>query len=100
MKPATYEEILDYGKKLKVTYPALSPEDMKKVLLTHFVDGEDILQKATTGSGCIAPPNYYFILLLIVFNSLRKLFTQDKKKLIELQEEIDRAVKELNSNVC
>jgi hypothetical protein len=36
MKRSTYEDIVNYGKKLKETYPDISNEDLKKALLAYF----------------------------------------------------------------
>ena len=96
MKKAVYEDILNYGRKLKEAYPDISNEDLKKSLLAHFIGGKDILQFAT--QGMIATPIVnYLALLSIVYNSLRKVITQDKTKLLDIQEKINRAVEFLSS---
>ena len=96
MKKAVYEDILNYGRKLKETYPDISNEDLKKSLLAYFVGGKDILKIATPG--LVANPIAgHLALLSIVYNSLQKVITQDKEKLIDIQEKINRAVENLSS---
>lgn len=88
---ADYEEILAYAKQLKETYPSISTDDMKKALSVCFIGGKDVLTIAK--AGCISSPiSDYIALLSIVFNSLRKVITQDKEKLLRIQENIDKAV--------
>ena len=89
-----YKEILAYAKELKETYPSISEGDMKKALSAKFIGGKDVLPLATTGCIC-NPISDCIAMLSIGFNSLRKVVTQDKDKLIKLQENIDRAVIEL-----
>jgi hypothetical protein len=91
MNPATYEEMIAYGKNLIAAYPSTSAEDMKKALETKFVGGKDVLPLATVGCVC-NPIEDYLAILSIVWNSLRKVITQDKAKLVPVQEQIDRAV--------
>ncbi|MEY4245619.1 MAG: hypothetical protein RLZZ245_3204 [Verrucomicrobiota bacterium] len=90
-----YEDILIYAKKVKDTYPMISSEDLQKALAAHFIGGKDTL--SASSAGCVADPiGDYIAMLSIVFNSVRKVITQDKDKLIKLQEKIDQAVHELN----
>jgi hypothetical protein len=89
-----YEETLAYAKQLRKAYPSISADDMKKALSAKFVGGKDVLSLATVGYVC-NPLADYLALLSIVFNSLRKVVTQDKEKLVKIQENIDRAVFEL-----
>lgn len=93
---ADYEETLAYAKQLKETYPAISTDDMKKALSAKLIGGKDVLSLATVGCVC-NPISDFIALLAIVFNSLRKVVTQDKEKLVKIQENIDRAVIELAS---
>lgn len=88
------EETLAYAKQLKDTYPSISTDDLKKALSAKFIGGKDVLPLATAGIVC-NPISDYRALLSIVFNSLRKVISQDKEKLVQIQENIDRAVKEL-----
>lgn len=88
-----YDEILAYAKKIKETNPSISPEDMKKVLSSKFIEGIDILPFA--GVGCICRTVSLTKYLSIVYNSFRKLFIQDKDKLVDIQEKINRAVIEI-----
>jgi hypothetical protein len=90
-----YEETLAYAKQLKETYPSISTDDLKKALSAKFIGGKDVLSLATVGCVC-NPISDYIALLSIVFNSLRKVITQDKEKMVQIQENIDRAVIELN----
>jgi len=92
MKQATYENILAYGKKLKETYPDISNEDLKKALLTYFVGGKDILKFSNLGAIARLPLLDYIAILTILYNSLRKIITQDKTKLNDIQEDINRAI--------
>ncbi len=94
MQP-NYEDILSYAKHVKDTYPSISDEDLQKALAAHFMGGNDTLPASS--AGCVADPiGDYIAMLSIVFNSLRKVITQDKGKLIEVQEKIDRTVAALS----
>ncbi|MGQ9661748.1 MAG: hypothetical protein ACUVWX_05325 [Kiritimatiellia bacterium] len=75
---------------------SISADEMKKALSAKFIGGKDVLSLATEGLVCNSIGNF-LALLSIVFNSLRKVVTQDKKKLVRIQENIDRAVFELTS---
>ena len=94
METCNYQEVLVYAKKVKGRYPEIKADEMRKALEAKFVGGKDVLQLATVG--CICNPfSDYLALLSIVFNSLYKVFTQDKEKLVQLQENIDKAITEL-----
>ena len=94
METYSYQEVLVYAKNVKERYPEIKADEMKKALEAKFVGGKDVLQLATVGCIC-NPISDYRALLSIVFNSLHKVFTQDKQKLVQLQENIDRAISEL-----
>lgn len=94
METYSYQEVLVYAKNVKERYPEIKADEMKKALEAKFVGGKDVLQLATVGCIC-TPFSDYLALLSIVFNSIHKLFAQEKQKLVKLQENIDRAISEL-----
>jgi hypothetical protein len=91
MNQSTYEDVVSYGIKLKESHQGISADDLKTALLAKFVGGKDFLPLST--SGCVCNPFGDCVAILwIVCNSLRKMFVQDKAKLLAVQEQIDRAV--------
>ena len=94
MATCEYEEVLAYARAVKERYPEIEVDDLKKALEARFVGGKDVLQFAA--NGIIAnPQGDYLAILSIIYNSLRKVITQDKKKLLEIQDKINRALAEL-----
>ncbi len=90
-----YEEILSYAKKVRMAYPSISDEDLQNALSARFIGGKDALPLATVGIVC-NPLADYLSMLSIVFNSLRKVITQDKNKLLLIQDRINQAVAQLS----
>ena len=96
---ATYDDILEYAKSIKDEFPSISPDDLRKALQARFIQGRDLLPHLEqTPTGCICPPPWFYPLnlLRLVVLSIRKVFAQDKGKLLRLQEEIDRVVELLS----
>ena len=92
----TDEEILSYAKEIKTAYPTITIDDLKKALAVKYIGGRDALPGASAGI-CADPLGDYVALLSIAFNSLWKVVTQDKKKLLDIQTKIDQAVQKLMS---
>lgn len=92
---STSEEMLSYAKEIKAAYPTIADEDLKKALSVKYIGGKDALPGASAGC-CADPLGDYVALLSIVFNSIRKVITQDKQKLIEIQTKIDQVVHQLS----
>ena len=89
-----YEEILAYARAVKEHYPEIEEEDLKKALEARFVGGKDVLEFASHGI-ISNPQGDYLAILSIIYNSLRKVVTQDKQKLLDIQDKINRAAAEL-----
>jgi hypothetical protein len=90
MKQPTYQQIMEIATQLKNNQPMIS----NHALLTQFVRDKVALQYL--GAGIIANPiSDHWNLLQIIFHSLRKLITQDRAKLMAIQDKIDKAILEL-----
>ena len=96
MKNIDYNDILKYAKKLKEAYPEISNEDLKKALEAFFIGGRDIFHFSNIG--IVKLPLFDTIAILsIVYNSLKKIITQDKKNLSKIQDDINRAIEFLRT---
>ena len=96
MERITYENIIAYAEKIIKAYPDISNEDLKKAITAYFVGGRDIFQ--FSNMGIVKLPFIDTIAILsIVYNSLKKVITQDKTKLIKIQDDINRAIEYFSS---
>ncbi len=85
---------MEIATQLKNNQPMISNQELKHALLTQFVRDKVALQYL--GAGIIANPiSDHWNLLQIIFHSLRKLITQDRAKLMAIQDKIDKAILEL-----
>ena len=96
----TYEyendEIRAFAIQLKKNHPSITEAEMRKALSEKFIGKNNNITSLSTGF--IANPISDAVATLsVVWNSLRKLVTQDKKKLLVIQKKIDHAVAELIS---
>jgi len=96
MSKITYETILSYAERIKKTHPEISDNDLKKAITAYFIGGKDVFQFSKMGAVNI-PFIDTIAIISIVYNSLKKVITQDKAKLNKIQDDINRAVEYLSS---
>lgn len=94
MNQPDYPQILEYAANLKEDHPTISTSELKKSLLAQFAC--DKKTQSLNAVGCVADPlGDQLNLLAIIIHSLRKIITQDRVKLMSIQDKIDKAIQEL-----
>ena len=96
MKQPNYQQIFEFATQLKTNEATLTDQELRDKLLAQFVPNKDSLQNFK--AGLVADPiGDHINLLRLIFHSLRKIFTQDRAKLMAIQDKIDRAIAELST---
>ena len=94
MNKTKYDNILNYAGKIKEAYPNITNDDLKKALEAYFIGGKDIFNFSNKGA-VINPLVGYISIFSILYNSIKKVITQDRTKLNKIQDDIDRAIEHL-----